>query len=181
MQEELEEPNDIQRSIFQIIEVQQRREMLNEKSETYQSKVKLTSDKKTKNDSFKIGDLVLRWGARMEEKPKHGKFDNLWFGPFKITKIMSNNNFVLQNLDDSEIFGGPVNGCFLKHYFTSRARVNLSCTYYFILVCLEDQIRLHSLMETLVYSYFLIVWFLRNAKWVIFNKIEVIINKKRTE
>jgi hypothetical protein len=98
LQEELEEPNDIQRRIFQIIEVQQRREMLNEKYEAYQSKVKTTFDKKTKKDIFKTGDLVLRWDARREEKPKHGKFDNLWFGPFKIAKIMNNNTFVLQNL-----------------------------------------------------------------------------------
>ena len=42
----------------------------------------------------------------------------MWFGPFKIAKILNKNTFVLQNLDDSEIFGGPVNGCFLKNYFT---------------------------------------------------------------
>jgi hypothetical protein len=92
--------------------------MLNEKSEAYWSKVKTTFDKKTKKDSFQTGDLVLRWDARREDKPKHGKFDNLWFGPFKIPKFMNNNTFVLQNLDDSEIFGGPINGRFLKHYFT---------------------------------------------------------------
>jgi hypothetical protein len=117
LQEELEEPNDIQRRIFQIIEVQQKREKLNEEFEAYQSKVKATFDKKTKKDSFKAGDLVLRWDARREDKSKHGKFDNLWFGPFKIAKVLNNNTFLLHNLDDTEIFGGPVNGRFLKHYF----------------------------------------------------------------
>jgi hypothetical protein len=62
--------------------------------------------------------MVLRWDARRDEKPKHGKFDNLWFGPFKVVKVMDNNTFVFHNLDDTEIFGGPVNGHFLKHYFS---------------------------------------------------------------
>jgi transposase InsO family protein len=70
LQEELEEPNDIQRRIFQIIEVQQRREMLNEKFEAHQSKVKVVFDKNTKKYDFETGDLVLRWDARREEKFK---------------------------------------------------------------------------------------------------------------
>jgi hypothetical protein len=59
----------------------------------------------------------LRWDARRENKYKHGKFDNLWYGPFKVSKVMNKNTFILHNLDDSEILGGPVNGRFLKHYF----------------------------------------------------------------
>jgi hypothetical protein len=61
---------------------------------------------------------VLRWDDKREEKSKHGKFDNLWYGPFKMAKVMNNNTFLLHNLDDSEILGGPVNGWFLKHYFS---------------------------------------------------------------
>jgi hypothetical protein len=117
MQEELEEPNDIQRRIFQIIEVQKKREKLKEETEAYQSKVKVSFDKKTKKDIFKAGYVLLRWDARREDKSKRGKFDNLWFGPFKIAKVMNNNTFLLHNLDDTEIIGGPINGRFLKHYF----------------------------------------------------------------
>ena len=95
---------------------------MNEESKAYQSKVKATFDKKTKKCNFKAGDLVLRWDARREDKFKHGKFDILWFGPFKIAKVLNNNTFLLYNLDDSEILGGPVNGWFLKptSYKTSR-------------------------------------------------------------
>jgi transposase InsO family protein len=40
LQEEMEEPNDIQRRIFQIIEVQQKREALSQIIEAYQRKIK---------------------------------------------------------------------------------------------------------------------------------------------
>jgi hypothetical protein len=61
--------------------------------------------------------MVLRWDARRDQKPNHGKFDNLWFCHFKLVKVLDNNTFVLHNIDDTKIFGGLVNGHFLKHYF----------------------------------------------------------------
>jgi hypothetical protein len=64
LREEIEEPNDIQRIIFQIIEVQQNREALNQITEAYQSKFKSSFDKKTKKEIFLEGDLVLRWDVR---------------------------------------------------------------------------------------------------------------------
>ena len=90
---------------------------MNQKAYAHQRKVKATFDKGTKKDVFNEGYLVLRWDARGEDKAKHGKFDNLWYGPFKVVWVMNTNTFLLHNLDDSEILGGPVNGRFLKHYF----------------------------------------------------------------
>ena len=66
---------------------------------------------------FAVGDLILRWDARKEEKGKHGKFENLWIGPFLVIKILGNNTFVLQNMKGEEI-GGPFNGHFLNHFYT---------------------------------------------------------------
>ena len=83
----------------------------------HRKKVKESFDKKVKNDVFAVGDLVLRWDAQKDEKGKHGKFDNLWIGPFIVIKIMVNNTFVLQNLSGEEI-AGPVNGRFLKYFHT---------------------------------------------------------------
>jgi hypothetical protein len=37
--------------------------------------------------------------------------------PFKISEVFSNNTYKLQNLEDAEVFGGPVNGHFLKKFF----------------------------------------------------------------
>ena len=81
-------------------------------------------DKKDKKDMFTVGDLVLRWDARKDEKGKHGMFENLWIGPFSVIKILWNNTFVLQNLKGEEI-AGPVNGHFLKFLHILKDKVLL--------------------------------------------------------
>ena len=55
-----------------------------------------------------MGDMVLRWDARKEQKGKHGKFDNLCFGPFIVSKFLENNTFELQTLEGEEL-SNPVN------------------------------------------------------------------------
>jgi hypothetical protein len=61
---------------------------------------------------------VLKWDAPKQDKGKHGKFEALWIGPFKISELFSNNTYKLHSLEDFEFFGGPVNGHFLKKYFS---------------------------------------------------------------
>lgn len=79
--------------------------------------MKASFDKRKKENGFKVDDLVLRWDARRGEKGKHGKFDNLWFGPFRIVEVLDNTTFVLRTLDDEELSSGRVNGCFLKYFY----------------------------------------------------------------
>ena len=90
-----EEPSDMQRRIYALIELQQKRETVEEKAQLYRSKIKERFDRKVKESTFSVGDMVLRWDARKEQKGKHGKFDNLWFGPFIVSKVLENNTFVL--------------------------------------------------------------------------------------
>jgi hypothetical protein len=116
LQDELEEPNDVQRRIFQLIEMQQNMNILNEKSQTYQNKVKAIFVKKNKEDSFQPWDLFLKWDARIKDKSRHGKFDNIWFDPFRVARDLNKNTFILYNLDDDELVGGLVNGHFLNHF-----------------------------------------------------------------
>jgi hypothetical protein len=68
-------------------------------------------------EDFQRGDLVLKWDASKQDKGKHGKFEGLWIGPFKISEVFSNNTFKLQNMENEEVFGGPINGNFLKNSF----------------------------------------------------------------
>jgi hypothetical protein len=61
---------------------------------------------------------VLKWDAPKQDKGKHGKFEALCIGPFKISEVFQNDTYKLQNLEDSEVFSGLVNGKFLKKYFS---------------------------------------------------------------
>jgi len=111
-----EDTNDMTRRINQIIEVQKTREQVNEKFQENQDKIKVIFDKKAKNINFLLEDLVLRWDARREDLGKHGKFDNFWFGPYKITDVEGKNSFSLQTLN-GEVLEAPVNGHYLKKFF----------------------------------------------------------------
>jgi hypothetical protein len=53
---------------------------------------------------------VLIWDARNEDEGKHGKFDNLWTGPYMIQAFRGNNVFLLNNVGGSDLPGAPVNG-----------------------------------------------------------------------
>jgi hypothetical protein len=118
LQETDSEPSDLTRRIHNLVELQQDREQLLEKTELHQERIKETFYKKVKSDVFKTGDLVLKWDAARQEKGKHGKFETLWTGPFVITTVQQNNTFVLQTLSGEEVAGGPFNGRFLKIYFS---------------------------------------------------------------
>ena len=72
-------------------------------------------ERKAREIMFQNGDLVLRWDTRKEDKWKHGKFDPLWNGPYKIIKARTNNTFVLES-PDGEAVELLVNGQYLKHY-----------------------------------------------------------------
>jgi hypothetical protein len=110
------ETNATRRRTNEIINVQQTREKSFNKSHLHQDKIKKYFDMNTKEDYFKVGDLVLRWDARNEERGKHGKFDHVWLGPFKIVAYHGNNAYLLQEQNGHLVGGGPVNDRFLKHY-----------------------------------------------------------------
>ena len=100
-----------------MVEVQQTREHLLDKSHDHQQKIKQVFDKKVREEDFQLGDLVLKWDAPQQDKGKHGKFEALWISPFNISEFFQNNTYKLQNLEDSKVFGGLVNEHFMKNYF----------------------------------------------------------------
>jgi hypothetical protein len=84
----------------------------------HQQRIKQVFDKKAKKEEFRIGDLVLKWDAPKQDKGKHGKFEALWIGPFKVSEVFLNNTYKVRDLKDQEVFNGPVNGHFLKIFFS---------------------------------------------------------------
>ena len=117
LQEAQVEPNDIQRRINQTIHLQQTREEVYQRSQVLQEKLKKIFDRRTKAEDFYIGDKVLKWDSRREDKGTHGKFDFLWKGPFVFQASQGKNTYFLKSLDGTEAEDGPVNGRVLKHYF----------------------------------------------------------------
>jgi hypothetical protein len=105
-----------QRRDDELINVQQTREKDFHNSQLCQYKSKEAFKICTKVNDFEPGDLVLKWDVRNEDKGKHGKFDHLWLGPFKIETYCGSNSYLLQKNNGDIIGGGPVNGRFLKHY-----------------------------------------------------------------
>jgi hypothetical protein len=116
LQEVQVEPNDIQRRINQMIQLQQSREEVYNQTQVIQESIKKIYDRRTKEDDFELGDLVLKWDSRNEDKGKHGNFDSLWKGPYIIHAYRGNNAFLLKDSDGADLPGGPINGRMLKHY-----------------------------------------------------------------
>jgi hypothetical protein len=114
-QDEKEEPNHVTKRINQLIEVQQHRAEVDERLQKYQDDMKALFDRKAKDKDFIPGDLVLKRDARKEDLVKHGKFDHIWYGPFKVASPEGKNSFLLENLD-GKILNAPINGRYLKHY-----------------------------------------------------------------
>ena len=119
LQEKEFEPNAIQRRINQLIEVHQVRENVYDRSQLIQRRMKRIFDRKVKTDDFQLGDSVLKWDARNEDKRKHEKFDNLWQGPYIILAFSGRNAYFLEDSYGNTITLRPVNDRFLKHYYTS--------------------------------------------------------------
>ena len=61
LQEHESEPNTIQRIINQLIEVQQMRESIYDRSQLMQDKINSFFDMKVKADDFQLADLILKW------------------------------------------------------------------------------------------------------------------------
>ena len=99
-----------------MIHLQQTREEVFQNSLRLQERIKKIYDKKAKLENFQLEDVVLRWDARNEDKGKHGKFDNLWKGPYKIVAYRGLNAFLLKEMNGDECTGGSVNGRLLKRY-----------------------------------------------------------------
>ena len=78
VQEIQSEEDSMIRRINQTIHLQQIREEVYDRAQKVQENIKKLFDKRTKACDFNIGDKVLRWDSRREDKGKHGKFDSLW-------------------------------------------------------------------------------------------------------
>eukprot|EP00253_Pinus_taeda_P027006 PITA_27006 len=117
LQEVGSEEDPMQRRINQMIHLQQTREEVFQNTCKFQERIKRIYYRKAKADTFHLGEVVLRWDARHEDKGKHGKFETLWKGPYKIAAYHGQNAFLLKEMNGDECPGGPINGKLLKRYY----------------------------------------------------------------
>ena len=87
--------NDLVKRMYELIEVQQEREQVSLKLLVHQKKRNNNPYKKAIERDFYLGDLVLKWDAKRENKGKHGNFYNIWMGPYLISFVKDNNTFIL--------------------------------------------------------------------------------------
>jgi hypothetical protein len=105
LQEQDVDPNSTQRRTNELINIQQTREKSFNNSQLHQDMIKKDFERNTKEYDFKVGDLVLKWDARNGDRGKHGKFDHLWLGPFKIVAYHGNNAYLLHE-HNGDLVGG---------------------------------------------------------------------------
>jgi transposase InsO family protein len=99
LQEQEVEPNDVKRRINKLIHRQEMWEHVYNQSQLHQERMKKSFDKHSKWEYFQVGEMVIIWDARNEDKGKHRKLDHLWTGPFKINAYCGNNAYFLEGIN----------------------------------------------------------------------------------
>ena len=67
--------DEMQLRMDDILQLEETRRESSIQNAKLQSQMKHLYDKRTTERKFEIGDIVLMWNARMEDKGKHGTFD----------------------------------------------------------------------------------------------------------
>ena len=76
-------------------------------------------DKKVKVKNFTQGDLVWKLILPMGSKDsKFGKWSPTWEGPYRISRCVPSNAYILETLEGEE-FSRTLNGKYLKKYYPS--------------------------------------------------------------
>ena len=86
---------------------------------TRKQQVARAYNKKVKNKSFQVGDLVWKTILPLGVKSnKFGKWSPSWVGLLKVIKVVFGNSYVLETLQ-GECLPRAINGRYLKQYFPS--------------------------------------------------------------
>lgn len=83
--------------------------------QAYQKKIAQAFNRKVKQKSIKVGDLMLKKARSVQLNP-YGKFNSNWDGPYLVKQILLDDVVRLSDLDDGE-FQEPINLVKLKMFF----------------------------------------------------------------
>lgn len=117
IQEEIDAEDPLQESLIQLVELDEVRPEAQRQNIKVQNQMKRLYDKRTTYRKFEIGDLILMWDARNQDKARHKKFEALWLGPYMILEKVGEDAHYLQSTigDNQEL---PVHRQFLEILFS---------------------------------------------------------------
>jgi hypothetical protein len=106
----------LQARIDRLVELDETRREAWNKMVLEQERIKGTFDQKSRDVIFGVGDIVLLWDKHKEKPGNHEKFERIWMGPYRVSRMAGKGTVYLETLDGDEL-ELPVNGRLLKHYF----------------------------------------------------------------
>ncbi|GAA0144957.1 hypothetical protein LIER_05269 [Lithospermum erythrorhizon] len=83
--------------------------------ECYQSHISKSYNKKVRQRSFQVGDMVLSVRRPIITHKKGKKFVSKWDGPYVILEVYTNGSYMMVDQDGVKV--GPINGRYLKLYY----------------------------------------------------------------
>ena len=88
-----------------------------QKSECYQARLSRAFNKKVRPRSFQVGDIVLAVRRPIITSRKTGsKFTSKWDGPYVVQEVYTNGAYKIVDAEGLRV--GPINGKFLKRYYS---------------------------------------------------------------
>ncbi|KAJ6828056.1 uncharacterized protein M6B38_364800 [Iris pallida] len=114
----LTEEDNQRRRLRELEALDEKRLLAQQRIELYQARISQAFNKKVKQRTFQVGDLVLAVRRPMVLTHKTpGKFEPKWEGPFIIETVYSNGAYRLAK-PNGDLFMMPINGKFLKKYYS---------------------------------------------------------------
>ncbi|KAJ6844563.1 uncharacterized protein M6B38_293215 [Iris pallida] len=115
---DLTEEDNQRRRLRELEALDEKRLLAQQRIELYQARISQAFNKKVKQRTFQVGDLVLAVRRPMVLTHKTpGKFEPKWEGPFIIETVYSNGAYCLAK-PNGDLFMMPINGKFLKKYYS---------------------------------------------------------------
>ncbi|XP_074288214.1 uncharacterized protein LOC141613381 [Silene latifolia] len=117
IQEELTEDENDKLRLAELEALDEKRLDAQQKLQCYQARMSRAFNKKIRPRSFQVGDLVLaiRRPIITSHKPV-GKFTSKWDGPYVVQEVYTNGAYKIA--DEDGVLVGPINGKFLKRYYS---------------------------------------------------------------
>jgi hypothetical protein len=117
IQEELTTDENDKLRLEELEALDEKRLQAQQKLQCYQARMSRAFNKKVRPRSFQKGDLVLALRRPIITSHKtRSKFVSKWDGPYVVQEVYTNGAYKI--VDEDGVHVGPINGKFLKRYYS---------------------------------------------------------------